>query len=352
MKIKIIYKFFKKKKKYLFEKLKYKIMEIFFPLNITNKIPINLNNVINDYKKDSTIQYFSNFILQNQPLFFARIGGSDYEVVRDFYLNKSLFSDSLWLNKSLDKVSNLNGYFDFRKSSYSFLKYLNTLTNSYKDSDAASFGGSDLIEEISTGVSSKFIVDTMTNKTLLHYSFFESVEPFLKSFKVWGEGKKILIISPLSKSLLYQKKNLSKIHKNYQFPDFELLVYNSPITYNNFEDNNDTLNINSKNWNEACHNMSIDISKIDFDIALLSCGSYSMYLGSFIKNNLGKKAIYIGGGLNVYFGIYGGRYDTHFFNNFLNLEFQIEPFENNDILSISGGRQFKSESLNAYFGNK
>lgn len=338
-----------KKKSYFFHKLRFLILKKISPISVQNLVHIN---VFNDYAHDVTIQSFTNIMLQDKPLFFARIGGSDYDVVRDFYLNKSLFSNPFWLNQSLDQVRSLNGYFDFRKSSYSFMKYLKTLSNSYFDCDAASFCHINLIEEIKTGVSNKFVVDAMTNKSLFHYSFFESVEPFLKSFKIWGEGKKILIISPFSKSLLYQKNNLSKIHKNYQFPSFELLVYNSPITYNNFEDNIDTLNITSKNWNEACIKMSEDLNKIDFDIAFLSCGSYSMYLGSFIKNKLRKKAIYLGGILNVYFGIYGGRYDIPFFNNFLNLEFQIEAFENKDILSINGGRDFKSESLNAYFGSK
>ena len=44
-----------------------------------------------------------------------------------------------------------------------------------------------------------------------------------------------------------------------------------------------------------------DISKIDFDIAFLSCGMYSIILGDLIKNKLKKKAIYIGGMLNVIF---------------------------------------------------
>jgi hypothetical protein len=77
-----------------------------------------------------------------------------------------------------------------------------------------------------------------------------------------------------------------------------------------------------------------------------------MYLGSFIKNQLGKKAIYLGGILNVYFRIYGVRYDTPLFNNFLNLDYQIEPFENKEILSINGGRNIRSKGLNAYFGKK
>lgn len=192
----------------------------------------------------------------------------------------------------------------------------------------------------------------MQQKTLINYTFFESVEPFLKSFKIWGEGKKILIISPFSKSINYQMQHKNNIHLNYIFPNFQHITYNTPITYNNQNDNESSINSHSRNWNEECQRMASEINEIEFDIAFLSCGSYAMYLGDFIKNNMGKKALYLGGILNVYFGIYGGRYDIPFFNKFLNLDYQIEPFENKEIENISGGRNSKSESLNAYFGRK
>ena len=57
--------------------------------------------------------------------------------------------------------------------------------------------------------------------------------------------------------------------------------------------------------------MQNDIDKIDFDIALLGCGAYGMPLGSFIKTKKKKTAIYIGGGLQILFGIKGTRWDSH-----------------------------------------
>jgi hypothetical protein len=57
--------------------------------------------------------------------------------------------------------------------------------------------------------------------------------------------------------------------------------------------------------------MCDDIQKLDFDIALLSCGGYGMPLCNFIKNNLKKSAIYVGGGLQLLFGVIGQRWLTH-----------------------------------------
>ena len=57
--------------------------------------------------------------------------------------------------------------------------------------------------------------------------------------------------------------------------------------------------------------MQKDISKLDFDVAILGCGAYGVPLASYIKNTLSKSAIYVGGGLQILFGIKGKRWDNH-----------------------------------------
>ena len=47
--------------------------------------------------------------------------------------------------------------------------------------------------------------------------------------------------------------------------------------------------------------------KDEFDVALCSCGGYGNPICAFIYN-LGKSAIYVGGVLQMYFGIYGERW--------------------------------------------
>ena len=56
--------------------------------------------------------------------------------------------------------------------------------------------------------------------------------------------------------------------------------------------------------------MKKQISDIDFDIALLGCSLYGLPLVSYIKN-MGKSAIYVGGAVQLLFGIKGKRWDTH-----------------------------------------
>jgi hypothetical protein len=186
------------------------------------------------------------------------------------------------------------------------------------------------------------------NKIIFHYYWIEGVISFLKDFKIFGANKKILILSPFSKSIEYQiqPERLNNLLKDYKFPECTIKTYNTPITYNNSEEQ---VNIDTNNWLEQCAKMEDDISKIDFDIALLSCGSYANCLGAFISKSLNRKAIYLGGILNILFNIYGKRYDIDSYKQFINLEYRIEALEKEEYINIKGGRKLKNESFNAYF---
>ena len=56
--------------------------------------------------------------------------------------------------------------------------------------------------------------------------------------------------------------------------------------------------------------MCRDISELDFDIALVGCGGYGLPICNYILKNLKKSAIYVGGGLQLLFGIMGKRWET------------------------------------------
>jgi hypothetical protein len=193
-----------------------------------------------------------------------------------------------------------------------------------------------------------FNENTLYNRKLISYSFFESISRLLEHFETLTKNKKVLFISPFSKSIQYQYQRKDKLLNNYILPDFQLLTYNTPITYNNQDGN--IINVPTNNWFEQCELMANEISKIDFDIAFLSCGSYALYLGDFIAEKLGKTSFYLGGILNVIFNIAGARYNNNeYFRNFMNMSNQIEAFETKEYLNISAGRDITSEGFNAYF---
>ena len=54
-----------------------------------------------------------------------------------------------------------------------------------------------------------------------------------------------------------------------------------------------------------------DIKDIEFDIALVSCGGYGLPLCNYIKTTMNKSAIYVGGGLQLLFGVMGKRWENN-----------------------------------------
>ena len=150
-------------------------------------------------------------------------------------------------------------------------------------------------------------------KTLIDVGALES----FRFDKPWTEnlkGKKILIISPFKETIDKQLLVKNKIWENKNIlPDAEYITYKSVQSIGGQGPD--------KDWYESYDKMCKDISNIDFDIALLGCGSYGLPLCDYIKNKLNKSAVYIGGGLQLYFGIKGKRWEgsediTKFYNEY------------------------------------
>ena len=308
------------------------------------------------YQNPLLINKFTEIMQLPGPCNFSRIGGADYKIAIYYYFDNSFYDDNKNYKYWLKMAKNDPGYFDFENKKENFILYAKQLIEYFKNLDYCFYAGKDLIDQIDNNIYSKedekFLNYILNNKNIIHYSFIESILPFLESFKVWGENKKILIISPLSKSLIYQYQRINKIIKNYNFPKFELITIDTNLTWQHENDTKESLGLITNNWHEECNRLSKEILKVDFDVAFLSCGSYAMYCGDFIKNVMKKKSIYVGGILNVLFGIYGKRYDNSFFMQFTYPEYRINPFENEKVKKITAGRLFKNEAVFAYFGEK
>lgn len=70
-------------------------------------------------------------------------------------------------------------------------------------------------------------------------------------------------------------------------------------------------NIAHRNWFETCQVMCRRLAKERFDVALLGCGGYGLPLIHFIRNHLKRSCIYVGGALQLFFGIKGSRWEMH-----------------------------------------
>lgn len=134
-------------------------------------------------------------------------------------------------------------------------------------------------------------------------------------------GKKVLVVSPFDKEILTQYDNRKLIWGDKVeeiLPDCNLVVYKSVQSM---------LGIKTefKSWFEALSKMKEDISKIDFDVALIGCGAYGMPLAAYVKE-LGKQAIHLAGCTQVLFGIRGKRWDDlDSVNRYIN-SYWIRPY--------------------------
>lgn len=111
------------------------------------------------------------------------------------------------------------------------------------------------------------------------------------------KGKKILIISSFKKSIDMQYSKGNSILPEHK----KLITYGCVQSIAN--------NKIHSSWTESLNIMKKDISKLDFDIAFLSCGSYGDALCDHVKE-MNKQSIYIGGSLQNWFYICGKRFHS------------------------------------------
>ena len=139
-------------------------------------------------------------------------------------------------------------------------------------------------------------------KTLLIHRLepFWSENPWTYALK----GRKVLVIHSMPQTIISQYGKRQDLFANPKvLPEFELLTYKSVNSAMGLKTEFNT-------WFDALAKMEEDIAKIDFDVALIGCGAYGMNLGAFIKRDLHRQALHLGGRVQMLFGIRGKRWDA------------------------------------------
>lgn len=124
------------------------------------------------------------------------------------------------------------------------------------------------------------------------------------SYQPWSthlDGKNVLVIAGFAESIKKQHSMLPQIFPSDTCPNFKLRTITAPLSAGrNLAPIDD--------WFENLYSMERKMESIDFDIALVSAGAYSYPLALKAKQ-LGKIGIHCGGGLQLFFGIMGGRWN-------------------------------------------
>lgn len=134
----------------------------------------------------------------------------------------------------------------------------------------------------------------------------ECLYPFW-AHKPWTmalEGKKVLVVHPFVETIASQYERRESIFEDKRIlPKYELKLLRAVQS-------NAGAEVPYKDWFEALKYMEDEISKMDFDICILGCGAYGLPLAAHVKR-LGKKAIHLGGGSQLLWGIKGKRWDNN-----------------------------------------
>ncbi len=131
------------------------------------------------------------------------------------------------------------------------------------------------------------------------------VEPYVPGQVAWAnslEGKRVLVVSGFADSVSKQHPKISKIYTGVRYPSFELRVVKAPLAAGNAD-------VNGKSWFELLEETKRQIAGEEFDVALIAAGAFSYPLAAYVKS-LGKIGIHCGGGLQLFFGIMGNRWNN------------------------------------------
>lgn len=122
------------------------------------------------------------------------------------------------------------------------------------------------------------------------------------------KGKRVLILHPFSLTFQKQIEHLKQIFPNREwFEGCSFQFLRPPLTLAGNHD--------QKDWKD---HMEICIKQLrehyntsPFDIVLIGAGGYGMLLSHFIFNEWNVSVIYVGGALQLFFGVIGKRWFSH-----------------------------------------
>jgi hypothetical protein len=309
-------------------------------------------------------------LVGSEPVFISRIGGSDTAAVVDYFRvkGKSPEEISAHVAKYMPLVSKYNGFYDRSGLVQVYLNYCEELIQAYESSETLLVCNYQLLSlYFKSLLNPVFYKDDFDNKeyyrafvehllakiTTLRCYPYTVVENIIlddytlfRAFSAALVGKTVLVVSPFAESIAANfHRRHSFFKQNYAYPEFELKLLNTPITYSGLPSDL----YPDIDWFATMGSLRAELSRIEFDIALLSCGSYAMPLGVHIERNLRRKAVYVGGVLQIFFGIMGRRYGKFYLDQIYSENF-IYPLERERYLKfITIDEKAPKEAFGAYF---
>ena len=257
-----------------------------------------------DYQNQEASNYIRDMLQNQKPCLICRFGSVELSAVLATYNNQTynLLNNSIafiqgkrfffWLSPYIVDNMIINAGF-FPEDKKLLFKYGNLVLSDLPQIDIL---GSWINFE-------HYIAHLLANSKTIP---LKDLEPYFHS-DPWSsclEGKKVLVIHPFEESILKQYSKRELLFKNQSIlPNFTLITIKAVQSIAHEK-------VPFNNWFEAFDSMRKQIDETDFDIALIGAGAYGMPLAAYIKKT-GKKAVHLGGALQILFGIKGKRWENN-----------------------------------------
>lgn len=252
---------------------------------------------------DRASEMIYNLLMQDKPCMIARFGAFELATVIN-YLGVIAPRHSIckyvkreqpqwwWSKKLMASMQNNAGFFPVTEENLS--KFSKMMLEDAKEVDIL---GSWLRQEWCL---KPFMSPTVIRVSRENSNPFFAQQPWTKAL----EGKKILVVHPFAKSIFAQYEKRGLLFKNPDMlPTFQSLQVIKAIQSLGGESNG------FYDWFKALDYMKAEIDKRDYDVCLIGCGAYGFPLAAHVKRK-GKKAVHLGGVLQLYFGIKGKRWES------------------------------------------
>jgi hypothetical protein len=270
---------------------------------------------------NKSYELFNNIINTDKSYYIGRIGGIEWDLVNIIYNNNN---NIIMNNINKSHIFDYAGYYDLTNNKETnFKKYYDLYIESLKYCSFMTVGNNK--ENINFGLSYKSVrkphklFDSLNIKCCTYWFIANtwSKHGFLFKCGPMFKNKKVLLISPFGDIMKKQYDTKKDLLYNQPHPlQVKSLDYvNTYITINN---NKYNANLIHSSFIETLEILKNEIKNKDFDVAFISCGAYATPLGLYICKELNKQAIYIGGVLQLFFGINGRRYSKNNRNNLNN----------------------------------
>ena len=230
----------------------------------------------------------ASWIAEGRPCLVARLGS-----VESRLLGESIYRHSKWSRKTLKEAHRNAGIFPVHSSA------LSEVAEQLK----RGLSQVDLLAQWQSPYQVRLIRDLLDESS--HRCDLSSLEPWWMDIP-WTSalvGKKVLVVHPFAVTICSQYQGRERLFRDRSvLPNFSIITLCPPQTIGYGTDG-------FRSWIEALDHLIGQVSKIEFDVALIGCGAYGLPLGAAIKA-MGKPSIHLGGALQLLFGIRGRRWEA------------------------------------------